>query len=48
MATERRREMGIRIAARSGPSSVVALVMKQGLQLTIIGRRRWTRQARLG
>jgi predicted permease len=37
MATERRREMGIRIALGAARSSVVVLVMKQGLQLTIIG-----------
>jgi len=37
MATERRREIGIRIALGAARSSVVALVMKQGLQLTIIG-----------
>ena len=37
MAMERRREIGIRIALGAGRSSVVALVVKQGLQLTIIG-----------
>ena len=37
MATERRREIGIRMALGGARSSVVALVMKQGLQLTIIG-----------
>ena len=37
MATERRREIGIRIALGAARSSVLALVMKQGLQLTIIG-----------
>jgi predicted permease len=37
MATERRREIGIRIALGAARSSVVALVMKQGLQLTILG-----------
>src|SRR5262249_32596750 len=37
MATERRREIGIRIALGAGRSSVLALVVKQGLQLTIIG-----------
>src|SRR5213596_3839453 len=37
MATERRREIGIRIALGAARSSVVALVMKQGLQLTAIG-----------
>jgi putative ABC transport system permease protein len=36
-ATERRREIGIRIALGSPRSSVLALVMKQGLQLTIFG-----------
>jgi putative ABC transport system permease protein len=37
MATERRREIGIRIALGAARSSVLALVMKQGLQLTIVG-----------
>jgi ABC-type antimicrobial peptide transport system permease subunit len=37
MATERRREIGIRIALGAARSSVLALVMKQGLQLTVIG-----------
>jgi putative ABC transport system permease protein len=37
MATERRREIGIRMALGGTRSSVVALVMKQGLQLTAIG-----------
>ena len=37
MAAERRREIGIRIALGAGRSSVLALVVKQGLQLTIIG-----------
>jgi ABC-type antimicrobial peptide transport system permease subunit len=37
MATERRREIGIRIALGAGRSSVLALVVKQGLQLTIVG-----------
>jgi len=37
MATERRREIGIRIALGAGRSSVLAMVVKQGLQLTIIG-----------
>ncbi len=34
VATERRREIGIRIALGAARSSVLALVMKQGLQLT--------------
>jgi predicted permease len=37
MATERRREIGIRVALGAARSSVVALVMKQGLQPAIIG-----------
>ncbi|MPY86931.1 MAG: FtsX-like permease family protein [Luteitalea sp.] len=37
MVTERRREIGIRLALGAARSSVLALVMKQGLQLTIIG-----------
>ena len=37
MATERRREIGIRIALGAARSSVLALVMKQGLQLTAVG-----------
>jgi predicted permease len=37
VATERRREIGIRIALGAARSSVLALVMKQGLQLTMIG-----------
>src|SRR5262245_7649084 len=37
VATERRREIGIRIARGADRSSVLALVVKQGLQLTIIG-----------
>jgi predicted permease len=34
---ERRREIGIRLALGAARSSVLALVMKQGLQLTIVG-----------
>jgi putative ABC transport system permease protein len=37
MVTERRREIGIRIALGAGRSGVFALVMKDGLQLTVIG-----------
>jgi predicted permease len=37
IATERRREIGIRLALGAAPSSVVTLVMKQGLQLALIG-----------
>jgi predicted permease len=37
MAMERRREIGIRLALGAGRSGVLALVVKQGLQLTIIG-----------
>ena len=37
MVGERRREIGIRIALGAARSSVLALVMKQGLQLTIVG-----------
>jgi ABC-type antimicrobial peptide transport system permease subunit len=37
MATERRREIGIRMALGGTRSGVVAQVMKQGLQLTAIG-----------
>ena len=37
VATERRREIGIRMALGAARSSVIALVMKQGLQLTVIG-----------
>jgi predicted permease len=37
MVTERRREIGIRMALGAARSSVIGLVMKQGLQATIIG-----------
>lgn len=37
MVTERRREIGIRIALGADRSSVLALVMKQGLLLTLGG-----------
>src|SRR5258705_5031315 len=37
VATERRREIGIRIALGAARSSVLALVMRQGLQLTALG-----------
>jgi len=37
MVAERRREIGIRMALGAARSSVIALVMKQGLQATIIG-----------
>ncbi|MBI2150346.1 MAG: ABC transporter permease [Acidobacteria bacterium] len=37
MVAERRREIGIRMALGADRSSVFALVMKQGLQITIIG-----------
>jgi putative ABC transport system permease protein len=37
MAAERRREIGIRMALGAARFSVIALVMKQGLQLAIIG-----------
>jgi ABC-type antimicrobial peptide transport system permease subunit len=37
MVTERRREVGIRIALGARRANVFALVMGQGLQLTMIG-----------
>ena len=37
MVTERRREIGIRMALGAARRSVIALVMKQGLQATVIG-----------
>jgi predicted permease len=37
MVAARRREIGIRMALGAARSSVIALVMKQGLQLTMIG-----------
>jgi predicted permease len=37
MVGERRREIGIRVALGAARSSVLALVMKQGLQLAVIG-----------
>ena len=37
MVTQRRREIGIRIALGAGRAGVFSLVMKQCLQLTIIG-----------
>jgi putative ABC transport system permease protein len=37
MVTERRREIGIRMALGAARSSVIALVMKQGIQAAIIG-----------
>jgi putative ABC transport system permease protein len=37
MVTERRREIGVRMALGAARSSVIALVMKQGLHATVIG-----------
>jgi predicted permease len=37
MVTERRREIGVRIALGASRASVIGLVMKQGLQATVIG-----------
>jgi putative ABC transport system permease protein len=37
MVTERRREIGVRIALGASRSSVIGLVMKQGLHATVIG-----------
>jgi putative ABC transport system permease protein len=37
MVTERRREIGVRMALGASRSSVIGLVMKQGLQATAIG-----------
>ena len=37
MVTERRREIGVRMALGASRSSVIGLVMKQGLQPTVIG-----------
>jgi putative ABC transport system permease protein len=37
MVTERRREIGVRMALGASRSSVIRLVMKQGLQATVIG-----------
>ena len=37
MVTERRREIGIRMALGAARPSVIGLVMKQGLQATVIG-----------
>jgi len=37
MVTERRREIGIRVALGASPSSVVAMVMGQSIRLAAIG-----------
>jgi putative ABC transport system permease protein len=37
MVTERRREIGVRMALGASRASVIGLVMKQGLQATVIG-----------
>jgi ABC-type antimicrobial peptide transport system permease subunit len=37
MVTERRREIGVRMALGASRFSVIGLVMKQGLQATVIG-----------